>query len=803
MSISKSYVKTAWRNITRHAGFSAINIISLSVGLAATLLIVLLIWTQTKVDVFHPDRSSIYRVTFSSPPSFRVQTDRPFATTPHPLATVLRENVSGVKAVARIRPTANHILKGGEPVSHRSFFAEQPFFDVLSGFKLAQGDSESALQAPQTVVLSANMASRLFGDKSAIGQTVAMADKGDFEVTGVLAPRPSPSHLPFDALFSYRSLTDSEAEDLGSWNEASDDATYVRLHSGKSADALTSSMNQATADFYPAAGASAQTFGLQSLSDIPFSTPLYNEIGGRLLPPSALYPLVVLAFLVAFAAGFNYASLSVARSIQRGQEMGVRRAIGAGRGQIASQFIGEALLVSTISFGGALLVLLVTIPAFSSLAIVQSLGMTLSLHSLLDPTALALCFGTCLLVGLLSGLYPAWALSRHRPADVLRASGSSGGSSTSRLPLQKPLTFIQFSFSTIVLVTGVVLYMQANHMNEADYGLQTEDTIALRLQGASFETIKNEVQALSDVEHVTGTSLIPASGTRLKVAVSIPDTNDVVSLQSFTVTPSFLTSMGLKYYDDASPDVGAFQNEGAIYVNRKAVRDLRFDHPNAAIGQQVNIPRLGTRTIAGVIEDFRPNHLMMPLQPMMLHAGPASKYEYALIGTTSGQTASVLGQLRETWPKINPEKPLVAQSYREILSGQTSEFVEFAHILSLASLLSILIACLGLLGLTAYQVQIRSREIAIRRAMGANVLNVLALLSRGLLALVTAAVALALPAAWYINTTWLQNLPYRIDLGVDTLLVCGICILIFAVVAAGSQAVPVARTAPATALGDA
>ncbi len=769
------------------------------------LLLVLLIWTQTQIDSSHSGLQQVHRVTFSTPPSFHIQSDNAWATAPGPIADYLRESVPGTRAVAQIREVDKTILIEGKPFRTRGFFADPSIFDILDGYSLDRSSPAQVLSEPNTAVVTAETAHRLFGDADPIGQTIMLGSGDTFTVSAIIRPPTAPSHVQFEALFSMKTLRAASDNTLADWSTASLYSTYIRLLPGVNPDQVVQSMRKAATDAYGVATDGPDTFQLQAVSDIPFGASLRNDPSGKRLPSQALYPLAILAAVIAFTAGFNYASLSVARSIRRSLEAGVRRALGARRRQIIYQFIGEALLVSALAFVGAMILLLILIPSFSSLSVVQSLGITLSISSLLNPAVVGLCLATSLGVGLFSGLYPAWSLSRYSPADVLssRDGTRAKDQTTFKLPLQKSLTVLQFLFSTIFLVTGVVLYQQATHMDHVEYGIDTEDVLVLSLQDASYETVAQRLNSIPAIKSVSGASDLPGDLRRITRAVRIPGQDEVTSLQTFVVDPALLTDFGLQYYVNDEPDLNAFRGKQTLLLNEKATQVLGYDRPQTAIGESLEIVSVGPRRVADIIENFRPDHIMRANQPAMLIAGPTSQYDHALIKVHPEATSVMRTRLADIWPDLDARNPLVLQSLDSIVRSRSSSIAEIAYILSVAALIAIMISCLGLLGLTAYQVQIRTSEIAVRRAIGANVFDILLLLSKGFITLVALGIAIGLPIAWAFNQSWLENFPYRIDIGADTLIACSLCILLGALIAAGSQALPILNRRPAAGLHDA
>lgn len=800
----RSYFTTAWRSIQKHPGFASINVINLSAGLAVALLILILVWTQFSVDSEHSSIQQVHRVTFSTPPTFSVQSDLASATTPGPLAEYIRRDVPGVQTVSQLREVEERVLVKGKPVNHRGFHADPALFDILDGFRLSSS-ARAELANPNTAVLTQEAAERMFGQPRPIGERIVLGSGTSYTVKGVVKPTATPSHVSFDVILSLETLRVQDDSTLQDWSTASLYATYLRLDPQVEPADVEKTMQRVAADVYGTESGTHETFQLQGVQEIPFSSALRNDIASRRLPPQALYPLSLLALIVAFTAGFNYATLSITRSVQRTGEAGVRRALGARRRNIIAQFIGESLLVSFLSFIGALLLLFLLIPAFSSLSFIQALGLTLSLSALADPLLLGLCLLACLSVGLLSGLYPAWTLSRSSPADVLSArqgeTARKNGSKPS-LPFQKSLTVLQFLFSTVVLVTGVVLYRQADHMGNAEYGIETENVLSLSLQNAPYETARQEITGLPGVRAVAATSDLPGDERRMTRAVREPGSEALISIQTFVVDTPFLTDFGLQFSSGAPANLDHYRSGQTLYLNEKAARELGFTDPTSAIGRALDLPGIGTRRIEDIVRDFRPDHIMRVNQPAMILAGNPSQYDEMLINVKPGLTADFRNAMSDLWPKLDQENPLLLRSIDSKIRARSAGITEIAYVLSIAALIAMMISCLGLLGLTAYQVQLRQSEIALRRAIGASTLNIVVLLSKGFLTLVALGVTLGLPIAWVLNRAWLTHFPYRVDLGPATFLACSLGILLIATAAAGSQAIPILRRHPAAGLRD-
>jgi putative ABC transport system permease protein len=801
----RNYLNIALRTLWKQKGITAINVLGLAAGMAVCLLVGLLIWDQGTHDDFHPGADRLYRVTMT-----QHQSTQRFATSPAGLAPVLRQEVTGVEAATRLRRSSENIVLDNQGYKAQALYADSSFFDVF-GFDLQSGNGQEVLTAPFTAVITQDLARTLYGGADPMGKTFRLPSMGTFTVTGVIDRDAYRSHLAFDVLYSFSTLRQERAEELvRDWERGSTYYTYFRLEDGRTPEGFASTLRRIEEQYLPdpesVEGTPPGKLGLQAVSALPLSSRLMNELrDGGLLPASVGYFLAALALLVLLAAGFNYVNLSTARSLTRAREVGVRKTMGAPRRHVIGQFVAEAVLVCVGALGLALILLQILVPAYNQLSVVQELAARIDRTPGLPFYGAAV--GFALLVGVLAGLYPAWHLSKFQPARVLKASAHRETPGFSWMTPRKVLVVLQFAVSIVVIVTTVFVYRQAQYMAQADTRFRTENLIQVQLQEAPYGPFQQEAQQIPGVKRVAGARNVPLSGALHMVSLQsdrVPEPLDHTLY--YAADYEFVEALGFPFVATGEDwSEARFESGQTVILNETAVRNLGFASPQQALDQPLTLNGDSPRTVrvAGVIEDFQFFFLEgKSSRPVVLHYNP-SDFQVALAQVAPGQAEAVLGALRDTWGQFDNTNPPEIRPYYDVVYERfAAPMSEAGGILGLVGGLSVLISCLGLLGIATYTVQTRTREIGIRKALGATVPSIVGLLSREFLWLIGTAVALGLPIAWGLNRLWLQNMAYRIEIGAWTFVLSASAMIGLALLAIGSQTVRAAQTDPATTLRD-
>jgi putative ABC transport system permease protein len=801
----RNYLQVALRNLKRHVGYTLLNVLGLATGLACVLLIGLWMQDELSYDAFHKDADRTYRVVreWNLP-----QLQSTLNATPSALAPTLARNQPQVDAA--VRTIAQNGVMQHEMHTHVQrdvLFADDGFFDLFS-FSVVRG--AAVLNRPGTVVLTPETTQRYFGTSDPVGQTLRF-EGTEFTVTGVVESPPSNSSIAYSAVAS---MATREPEENWFQNNYS---TYVKLRAGVSPDAfeanaLTPLIKEHLFPFYRErfydggdVPTDAAQLHMQPLTGIHLGQGAPADLSSE---GSMTYVWLfgALAAFVLLLACINFTNLSTVRSLRRANEVGIRKAMGAGRRQLAGQFLGESVvmvaLATLLAVGAAAAVL----PAFNTLA-----GKSITVVSVVRlGNGLAL-LGLVGVVGLLAGGYPALVLSRFTPTQTLRGRTASGQGSPL---LRKALVVLQFAVSVALLAGTVVVHNQVSYMQSKGLGFTAENVVVLdrlrtlqtplrtradvRALQDRIATLKQEMSGVPGVESVaSGYSLPGTFFVNSMWTVDDPQADEHNMDYTF-VGNDYVETLDLPLVAgrDFSPAHPA--DTAAVVLNETAVREFGFASPRDALGH--NVMR-GDQpiTIIGVVEDFHYASLHKEIGPVLLFHEALRLPQYLAVRTAPGNTASVLENVRRTWQSV-ADLPLSYSFLADDLDAQYRAEVRVERLFSTFSGLALLIACLGLLGLAAYAAQQRTKEIGIRKAMGASVAGIIGLLSKDFLKLVGIAALVAAPVAYYGMSQWLQRFAYRIDPGPWVFVMASSAALLIAALTVSYQAWRAAQTDPARAL---
>jgi len=808
-----NYVKTAWRTLRRDRTTTAVNLVGLSVGLAVCFLVVLLLHQQWQIDRFHPDSDRIYTVS-----SRHVSADDQWsATAPAPLGPALRTQVPGVRAVTQLaKDEETFVTRGQRSVTVDVIYADSSFFDVFQGFQLRAGTRATALATPGTAVLTTETARRLFGDADPLGQTFSLREEETITVTGLLAPPPGPTHLAGDLFLSHERL-DTDDPETTAWTVVDSDRwTYLRIGDGiRPADVDRFATDILARNASPDAGSEIQV-RIQSLSDLRFGGTMLHPLSLRMQMPVYVFAFyLALAGLVLLAAGFNYVNLVTAQSVQRAKEIGVRKTVGAHRRQLAAQFLGEAILTSLLAAVGAVLLLFWIVPLFNGLYSGDILGIPpLTLQALKTPGVLVLLAGVAVAFGLAAGSYPTFVLSASRPSDVLNA-GTPGHSPFGSLSVRTVLIGIQFAFALLLVVTATTLSRQSTRMAGTNHVLQTERLLSVDLQDVDYERFRRAALRLPEVETVTTLDHLMLGIGYERVRLQPNTDRAFIQSYQYATDTTFIQQMGLHLLAAQTDWTVPFAGETGVVLNAAAVTALGFETPTSAVGRTVHRRKIDADVpsrsfeIVGIVDDFpfMGIELYTPLggqdvSPLLLHSAP-SAYAYALVRSRTEDLARTQDRLHSIWTAELPTaRPFQSRFYSDVTRMRHGPLRDLSHIAVGIALLTVLITVLGLLSIAAHHVKTRTKEIGIRKVMGATASSLVLLLSQNFLRLIGIAAVLALPVAWLLNRWWLQFLPDPVSVGSGMLVGIVAGLFFLALLTVGSQTLRAARLDPVTTLRD-
>lgn len=797
----RNYFKIALRTIFKHKLFSFINIFGLGLSLSFCLLVIIIINDQNSFDRFHPQEEDVYRVLTVA--HRKDGGTEKYASSPRPVGDVLANESAAVEKVVQLTGGLSGDASYGQTTIRLSgFFTDRTFFEVF-GFHLASGDPQTALDSPNTLVLTPETAANFFGETDPIGKTVTLKRLGDFVITGVLQPKPGKTHLEFDALASSASLAALEKENkirpvLEDRKNYYASYNYLRLHADQKSQVLQPLLSDISKRFYGDLELESRdqgySFELQPLTKITPGPILSNNLG-RAMPDTMLIFLGILALIGMVAAVFNYISLTLARSLTRAKEVGIRKVTGAVRSQVFLQFLGESILSVTLALlvAGVLLQLLL-IPGFKQLQIAASLD----LDFFVDNSVLTAFIGFAFLIGLVAGLLPAAAISGFRPAQIL--SDISKIKVFSKLTLRKALIVFQFALSLILIIVATTVYKQIDYALRKVYGFTWENILNIDLQGNDFEIVAQEMAQHSEVVSFSASSHNMGTWEDSSVDVRISATDEPVGIRDYSIDAHFVENFNLELVagENFNADRGA-GNENFALVNERFLERFQLGTPHEAIGKTFIVGDSTQAQIAGVLKDFLFKPLVYDLEPMFLRYAP-DEWNVLNLKIHGANIAGVLAHLEKTWKTIDSVHPLSYQFYDDLIQQVYSYFQDMMFIVGFLAALALTISLLGLLGIATFNAESRIKEIGIRKVMGANLRQLMVLLSRQDAVLLGIAAIVAVPLSLWLASMLLQTFAYRIDLGVSVLLPGVMAIFLLAGLTIGWQALKAALANPVEAL---
>jgi len=776
------YLKVAFRNLTRHKTFAFINIIGLAFGMLVCLMLIMLITDHLMFDRYNSKYERIYRICRNDGPNTNYR-----ATAPLPLRDELLQKYTGIEKIVRFNQGFGNEM--GNPLLERAgipiagLFADPEVFEVFE-YELEYGDAKTALVEPYTVVLKKSAAKKLFGQENPIGATLSVGEIGNYTVTGILRETNNKSHIEFEALASMETLKSLEAAgkslrpsgledrgDLENWDAGNNGWVYVQLDEGKSTRDIQISLDDISEKHYAGSRHHTWNFSLQALSEITPGIPRGTEIG-PIMPWIFIYFLAAIALSILATSCFNFTTLSIARSLSRAKEIGVRKVTGASRRQIFTQFTLESVMISLLSLSLAIIVLLILRPSI--------LGLNLARLGHIDLPAniyiYVLFISFAIIIGILAGLFPAAVLSAFKPVNVLKNLNNL--KVLSRIGLRRGLIISQLSIALIFVITTIVVYRQFDLFVHVDHGFEVKDNVVVELNKTSPEKLKTELSKYSNIKNVSAASHVPATFIRYwgkyKALSEEKEWNEVIY---FAVDEDYLQNIGVplvagRYFSSES----ANSNRQFVVLNEEAVKLFHYSSPLAALGEVIVNQRDSSKLeIIGVVRDYNSTQLTQSIQPMILTYLPE---QFNILQVKySGSYSDATKSIEAAWAKVNPGmRPGYSKLNDEVLKFYNLVFGDLIKLLGAIAFFAVTICCLGLLGIVFYSMETRIKEISIRKLCGATDSSLVILLSKNFVSLFLISTLIGVPIAYLINNFWLQNLAYHIGLS-GGLIISGVAIL--------------------------
>ncbi len=806
----KNFLKIAIRNLTKQKGLSFINVFGLSVGLACFTLFLLYAVNEFGFDRFHKNAKNIYRV-YLHAEAFHGMEARSTSYLPIPLGPAMKQDFPEVENFVRIKESRTpQFVRVDNKVGRSTVTAADPQFLSVFSFKILYGDPVHALNDPHHIVVTKDKAIQLFGEVNVVGKTVEIKMDDNFEpftVSAVADNIPSNSTIQFDILgsFEYYMGTRSGKKDVDNWHR-SGFQTYVLLKPGTTIKNGSTLLQKFRSRYYPdeeaelkkdsvwTAQGSPITYHLQSLQDM-HTDPSVSGGAVEAVNPKNIWILLAIAAGVLLIACINFTTLAIGRSAGRAKEVGVRKVLGSGRKQLLFQFLAEALVLSILSAMLGFILGELLLPFFNRLS-----GRELNFSFSQFPELIWMLAGLILLVGLLAGTYPALILSGFKPLDVLKSKIRVGGSNI----FTRSLVTVQFILSIGLIISTVIILQQLKFMQNKNPGFNKENIVMVDAEGVDTKKVyplfKQALAAQPQIVGVAGSELGLGEGTGWSQS-GFDYMGKHKQVYEYFVDNDYINLMGIQLIAgrDFDPKI-ASDTQTAVIVNEAMLKDFGWTL-NEAVGKPLSgYDEKLTPVVIGVVKDFHFLPFSEKIEPQMFHQFQNyAPYKY-FVRIKPGNPAAALQQMKKAWAGVVPDLPFKYDFLDENLDRFYKSESRWSGIVGWAGGISIFLACLGLLGLAALAAVNRTKEVGIRKVLGASVSNIIGLLSKDFLKLVIIALIIAAPLAWYFMHHWLQDFAYRINIGWWVFAITGMVAVLIALITVCFQAIRAAIANPVKSL---
>ncbi len=788
----KNYFKIAFRNLWRHRTFSFINIMGLTVGLTAFFLIFMYVKFELSYEDFNTKADRIYRiVTDLKTPSETINTSGPaWAVGPN-----IKDEFAEVDAFVRVSGSSLLVRKDDIKFQEdNAMFADSAFFRVFD-FKLLKGNPRTALKEPLSIVFTETAAKKYFGNKDPMGQTLLLTgDAQAAKVTGVMADMPENSQIKADMLVSMTTRTLRPGNNLDSQWANYGNRTFVLLKPQTNVKAL-----QAKLPAFLERRNGSEMKELQMFPTLIFeplrSVYLYStRDGSKTGNSNNVYIFSIIAIFILVIACINFVNLTTARSAERAKEVGIRKVVGAGKAQLAKQFIGESVLICLIAYVLAVIATALLLSPFNQLS-----GKIISTGIFKHGSYLLILLGIAVSIGVLAGIYPALVLSSFQPVKVLKGRFATGTKGTF---LRKGLVVAQFTISIALIIGTIVVYSQMKYMRTQDLGFNKDQKLIIDTHGdPAKNTLKQTVAGLPNVVSVSLTGSVPGGGNPGAYSQVENRKGDmqIANLDLYFTDFDYIPQYKIKMVAGRafSKEMGTDTTQ-AMILNETAVKSFGYSSPEQIIGKKFD--QWGRKgNIIGVMEDFHFRSLREVIKPLSMRIEPDG-CGFLSVNISASNVPQTIAAIESKWKSLIPNRPFNYFFLDEFFDKQYRSEVRFGKLFLNFALLAIFISCLGLLGLASYSTMQRTKEIGIRKVMGASVGGIVNLLSKDFLILVLISFVLAAPIAWYSMHNWLKDFAYRIPINWWVFALAGIIAVVIALATISFQAIRAALANPVKSL---
>ena len=761
----RNYLVVAFRNIFRNKLFSFVNILGLAFGMCSALLIFLWVNDELQYDHFHTNADRLYRIMENQQyTDGRLYT---FSSTPGPMAPFIKDKFPEIEMATRFTWQVNNLFQyEDKSFQEEGRYADQDFIEMFS-FTLEKGDVKTALKEKNSIVISKKLAEKYFGKDEPLGKLITMNTKDAFTVTGVLNEIPKNSSLQFEYILPFTFFWDQNKGWLDQWGN-NNIRTYILLKEKTDADAFEAKLKD---EIKLHDKQSNVKLFIQPFVDAYLHDEFENGklVGGRIVYVKIFF---VVAIFVLVIACINFMNLATAQATKRAKEVGLRKVIGAVPRQLFNQFMGESFVTVSLSAVIAIIAALLLIPVFNEIT-----GKGLGLN-LLDLRIVIIFITIVLFTAFVAGSYPALFISEFKPVQVLKGQLKSG----SRASLfRKGLVVVQFSLSIILIISTAVVFRQMNFMQNRDIGFERDNLFYVWMEGdvaPKYETVRTRLLSAPGVESVTMSTSLPIdignSTSGLQWEGKDPD--ERILFTNIDVDYEFIQAMKMTMVEGRPFDRSIVTDSTNYIVNQKAAEKFGFKKGTA--GQELTMwERKGK--IVGVVKDFNFGSLHNPIEPLVMKVPRRIEWGCLLVRTKPDETTKALSSVEKIWKEYAPAYPFKYSFLNQDWENFYKAEGQRGKVFNTLAVLSIFISCLGLFGLSAFSAERRTKELGIRKVLGASVPGLVRLMNREFATLVLISACIGCPLGWYLMTMWLENYAYHVDVGFITLLIAsGVCLLI-------------------------
>lgn len=797
-SMLNNYFKIGIRNLYKHKYFTIVNVLGLAIGMSVSLLLIVFYMHVCTYDNFHTNKSEIYRIVTSH---HNAERDWELAGAPFSIADDLDHGFTGVKKIVRISAGFSaDVVAGNLDVPIRGFYTEPVFFNVFT-FPLVKGNASTALSKPNSIVISESTAKKVFNTTDVLGKAFELKNVrrakdsvAVYEITGVLADPPENSHMSFEVLVSLSTLPADYQTYQGDYKSVTSygfQYVYLLLNDNSVIPKLQTRLKKLSTEASKRAEAKIN-FHLQALTDI-VPGPDLSTPGGSLGPiweNEGFVIFGVICLLILLPACFNYTNISVARALKRAKEIGLRKTMGGLKNQIFFQFITETVLITSLSLLGGLVMFYFIRREFQSMLVSGSL-LDLTLHW---PTVVAL-IAFALFTGFIAGFFPALHFAGLNPIQALR-NQSHKQSSQGRI--RKGLTIFQFALSFCFIIGLIVFTRQYRYNLSYDFGFQRENIVDIQLQGVKPEQFRNQFSQLASVQNISMSSHIAGVSTSVEMTTSI-ESRDSFEVNEIFADHNYINVLKLKLIAGKNFPNELWQREKYILVNEEFLRQFKLGSPFDALGKFFKVGNKEVEII-GVLKNFNYTSLLRPIDAFMIRCDP-KQFQLANVSVNFMDTYGSLSEMENTWKALEPEKKFEARFFDDELRESYDFYKTFLKLVGFLGILAISISLLGLLGMVVYTSETKTKEVGIRKVMGATTASITLLLSKDYLKLMIWAALFAIPLTVWLADYILPKLQeYHVTLNFWDVLLSLIILLAMGLATIASQTFKTASTNPAETL---